>query len=179
VGGLDWQEEMKEGLVRPGDVFCTANPMWLGRAINFVQKAYASDNEAKYSHAGIIVSKDFKTFESLWRIRESNLKEYQDKQILIGRHERMRSDLFLKTYPDFKSSYDQKMYPFWRLFYHMFPPMAKWFSTGKDMVCSELVFRFLVECGLCKYWKAKNPDHLADVIRNYKGWQIVFEGAWL
>jgi len=44
-------------LLRRGDIFCSANPMFLGRAINIVQTIWSPDHKSTYSHSGIIVGK--------------------------------------------------------------------------------------------------------------------------
>jgi len=81
--------------LQPGDVFCTRNPMALGRVICFVQKIHASDNQAEYSHSGVILDKGGTTFEALWTNKRQNLfRAYQGKKVLIGRHDKMTQKRF-------------------------------------------------------------------------------------
>jgi len=47
---------MKNIDLRAGDGFCTADPMWLGRAIVSAQKFHAIDNHAVYSHTGTVIA---------------------------------------------------------------------------------------------------------------------------
>jgi hypothetical protein len=161
--------------LNPGDIFCTRNPMALGRAINAVQRFHAIDNESKYSHAGIITDSAGTTFESLWTIRHSHLREYLGQKVLIGRHAVMGRGVFEVGYSHLLK-HEGRIYPFHRLFLHLIPPLAKYVSTGRYLVCSELVGRFLYECGLKDYWKGVNPDHVADWIRKFRIFEIVFEG---
>lgn len=162
--------------VRPGDIFCTRNPMWLGRAINAVQKFWSSDNESVYSHSGIIIDTAGTTLESLWTIREQNIEDaYSGSGVIIGRHKLMTRKAFeegLKCVMKHKG----QIYPFHRLIFHLFPPAAKYISTGGFPVCSELACKFLAAAGLLNSWKGKNPDHVADMIRRWRMWDIVFEG---
>jgi hypothetical protein len=160
----------------PGDIFLTRNPMWLGRTINAVQAFWAADNRSEYSHAGIILNKNGKTFEALWTVRSQNLQTgYASMRVLIGRHELMNVGRFVRGMSRI-SGLEGKWYPFHRLFFHLFPPAAKYVSTGSFLVCSELTGKFLWGAGLVDFYKGKNPDHLADMVRRHKGWQIVFEG---
>jgi len=136
--------------VQPGDIFCTKNPMWLGRAINMVQKVWADDAESKYSHSGIIIDKFGTTIESLWRVKNQNLFEaYEGQQILIGRADLMTSASFNSGKEKIKS-HDRDVYPFYRLFFHLIPPLARHINFGR-VVCSELTAKFLVGAGILNY----------------------------
>jgi len=161
--------------LQPGDIFLTNNPMALGRAINFVQKLNSSDNQSKYSHAGIITSEGGDTFESLWTIRQSTLLPYKNHEILIGRNVDMTLDLYQLGWKAVKQHKGQ-MYPFWRLPLHLLPATSK-IGSGNWPVCSELVCKFLEACDLVGFWKGKNPDNVADMIIRWKGWSTVFEGV--
>ena len=37
----------------------------------------------------------------------------------------------------------------------------------------------LFGCGLLRYWKGVNPDHVADMFHNYKYWEIIYEDIWM
>lgn len=161
--------------LKTGDIFCTRNPMWLGRAINAVQRFHAIDNESTYSHAGIITDATGATFESLWTIRHSHLIEYENVGVLIGRHVSMSPSIARAALKQI-AVYDGRIYPFHRLIFHLIPPAAKYISSGRFLVCSELAARFLWLCGLKPYWKGVNPDHIADWIRKYRDFEIVYEG---
>ena len=163
--------------ILPGDIFCTRNPMALGRAINAVQKFWSSDNESFYGHAGIICDQDGVTFESLWTIRYAKLDAYLGNQVLIGRHvfmTRAKFDMGMRGV----SHHEGQIYPAWRLIFHLFPPAAKYISSGAFPVCSELACKFLCKSGLmpASRWKGKNPDHVADMIRKWRTWRVVYEG---
>jgi len=160
-----------------GDIFCTRNPMMLGRIINWNQKFWSSDNESTYSHAGIILDPDGTTFESLWTIKKSHLSRYKGKKILIGRHIKMDEWRFSIGWLNVKRHQGQ-LYPFHRLFLMIIPPVAKYISTGRFPVCSELTAKFLCETHLLDFWKGKNPDDIADMIHKWREYEIVFEGKW-
>ena len=166
--------------LKPGDIFCTRNPMWLGRAINAAQKFWSADNASEYSHAGIIIDTEGTTFEALWTVKSRNIfRDCADDQILIGRHRLMDHDAFqqgLAAVMDYQGHW----YPFHRLFLHLFPPAAKYISAGsRYLVCSELTAKFLYHAGpgLVDFYRGKNPDHIADMIRRWKGWSVVYEGV--
>ena len=163
--------------LQPGDIFCTRNPMALGRAINAIQTFWASDNESKYSHAGIILDTEGTTYEALWTIKEQNLEEaYIGCGVLIGRTHFMTRAKFEAGLAEVLP-FEGRIYPFHRLALHLIPPMAKYISTGQYLVCSELTARFLVGAKCMTSWRGKNPDHLADMIRKWRTWKVVFEGV--
>lgn len=162
--------------LKPGDIFCTRNPMALGRAINFVQKANSEDNQSKYSHAGIIIGPAGRTFESLWTIRKSYLIAYGGMEVLIGRNEHMTPELFEHGWKNVKR-HEGQCYPFWRIPMHIIPFVSK-MGSGKWPVCSELACKFLEAVDLVDYWRGKCPDDIADMIHKWKGWSTVYEGVY-
>ncbi|MDY0324777.1 MAG: hypothetical protein RBQ87_01220 [Candidatus Cloacimonadaceae bacterium] len=163
--------------LRPGDIFCTENPMMLGRAINAVQAFWAPDSKAQYSHAGIITSVVGETFEGLWTIRHATLAAYAGKQMIIGRNSGMGLNAYARGMGAVKR-YEGRWYPVWRLVFHLIPPLAKYITNGRNPVCSELAARFLYGCGMLEYWTGVNPDNLADMIHYWKAWDVVYEGVW-
>jgi len=163
--------------LKQGDIFVTRNPMALGRAINFVQKIWSFDNESTYSHAGIIISPYGDTLESLSTIKSQKIAQsYAGKNILIGRHIDMTYKNFLTGFRSVRKLRGS-WYPFHRLPLFIIPPLAKYVHTGRFLVCSELVDKFLWNAGVAQaFYKGRNPDHIADMIKRWKGWATVFEG---
>lgn len=163
-------------MLKPGDIFLTRNPMWMGRVINAVQKFTSKDGKSKYSHAGIITSIQGMTFEALWINKSQSLfKAYAGKEILIARHTNMTADRYLKGWNGVKHHMG-KIYAGHRLlFFLICPPLAKYFSLGLG-VCSELTMKFLFRAGLADAWKGWNPDDIHDMISHWKQWEIIFEG---
>lgn len=160
--------------LKAGDCFCTRNPMMLGRVINAVQKFHSKDNQSMYSHAGIMIGQQT-SFEALWTNRKQDFfKAYQGRQVLIGRHVKMAPELFFKGWRGIKK-YEGKPYAGHRLFLFFIPFMAKYLSLGL-VVCSELVMKFLYKAGLAQAYRGWNPDDIADMIHNWKDWEIIFEG---
>lgn len=163
--------------LQPGDIFCTVNPMWLGKSINAVQKFFDPDNEAKYSHAGIITDSDGGTFEALWTTKNSTLSQYKGKQIIIGRNESMIDAIFPIAYAEVLQHKGQ-WYPFHRLAFFLIPPLAKYVHVLNRPVCSELAAQFLCYAGILKNWAGKDPDYIADMMTRWRGWTIIYEGVW-
>jgi hypothetical protein len=54
--------------------------------------------------------------------------------------------------------------------------LAKYIHFLDWGVCSELTALFLMKCGLIDFWRGVFPDYLADMIRLWKGWNIIYEG---
>jgi len=180
--------------LKPGDLFCTKNPMWLGKAIAWFEKLKSKDNQAEYSHAGIIIGVPAITFEAVWTNKKQDLlKAYRGQKVLIGRHANMNMSSFQRGWNGVKK-YEGKYYAGWRLLLHALPFTSK-IGTGNFAVCSELVMKFLskslvmlnesnkddvakaIRTGESLYWKGWNPDDVADMIRDHKGWYKVFEGT--
>lgn len=163
--------------LKPGDVFCTRNPMWLGRMINAVDKAQAKDNEAQYSHAGIISTSEGETLEELWTFTKSNIGAYKGQRVLIGRWVGMTPENYLKGYNEIEKDLGS-IYPFWRLFFFIIPGGAKWIASKRFAVCSERTCQFLMATGVKEIgtWCGQNPDDVADMIKKWDAFEIVFEG---
>ena len=162
----------------PGDIFCSRNPMWLGRAINGIQRFWDVDNRSKYGHAGIIIDPHGKTFEALWTVKCQNVWQAynvpEKSGLLIGRSADMTLSLFRAGWASVKK-HEGNWYPFHRLLLHMLPPLSKYVSTGRYLVCSELTAKFLVGAKHLDFYKGVNPDYLAGIIRRWENWDIVYE----
>lgn len=162
--------------LKPGDIFCTENPMALGRAINAVQAFWDPDNESRYSHSGIFISEAGETSEALWTIRKSHLDRYAGKRILIGRHRDMTLKRFRQAYAAIQKQ-EGAWYPLWRLPLYLVPPLAKYIHFSGMPVCAEWVGKFLQAAGIFHTWSGKSPDYIADMITRWRWWQVVYEGV--
>lgn len=162
--------------LRPGDIFCTMNPMALGWAINAVQRFFDPDDEAKYSHAGIITSVKGDTFETLWTVKFAHLDRYAGQQIIIGRHNGMTAEKYQAAFSEIIKHQGQG-YPFHRLLFYLIPPLAKYVHVLNRPVCSELAAKFLMHAGLLKRWAGKNPDYIADMMKRWQWWTVIYEGV--
>jgi hypothetical protein len=159
-----------------GDIFCSRNPMMLGKAINLVQKWISVDGKSKYSHSGLITDPAGITFEALWTNKKQNLySAYKGQQVLIGRHNHMTGELFWKAWRAIKH-HEGKWYAGHRLFFFLLcPPLAKFINLGPG-VCSELTAKHWYRAGLIDFWSGVYPDFLADMIHNWKDIQVIYEG---
>lgn len=161
--------------LKPGDIFCSRNPMMLGRAINAVQTIWSKDNKSEYSHSGIILDSKGTTFEALWTNKKQNIfKAYAGRNVLIGRHRNMSSEVFEKGWEGIKK-HEGKWYAGYRLPLFFIPFLAKYINFGLG-VCSELTMKFLYKAGLAEAWKGWNPDDVADMINKWKDYKIIFKG---
>ncbi|MCP4627319.1 MAG: hypothetical protein GY850_27970, partial [bacterium] len=161
-------------LLKPGDIFCSKNPMALGKAIAAVETFWSADNHAQYGHAGIITSQTGNTLEALWTVKSQNLwKAYKGSKVLIGRNVDMGPSLFKHGMEGIRKHKGQ-LYPFWRLALCIVPPLSKYLKFSGKLVCSELTGKFLYEAGFSAWeqYHGLTPDHVADRIRRWKGWEI-------
>lgn len=167
--------------LRRGDIFVTDRATWLSRIINSAQRFWSADGQAEYSHAGIILNPSGDTFESMRTIKIGHIDAYVGQKMLIGRAiyptEGAHGRGIVKVCLDHKG----QIYPFWRLFLHLVPPLAKYVSSGKFPVCSELVTKKEIVSGVKPWgnrWAGRNPDHIADAIRRWDSYEVVYEGVW-
>jgi hypothetical protein len=166
--------------LQPGDVFCTASPMLLGRAICAVEAFWSPDGKAKYSHAGVITRGGDHpvSYEALWtNCRQDFNSAYKGRQVIIGRHQEMNTTHFVMGW-DGVRHLEGKWYAGHRLLLHIFPPLARQFATGGFAVCSELAAKFLFSAGLLHVWQGVTPDYLSEVIIMHRGWHTIYEGIW-
>ena len=162
--------------LRPGDIFCTRNPMMLGRAINGVQKFWSKDNKSEYSHSGVIIDNLGTTFEALWTNKHQDFSTaYKGINVVIGRNKNMTPLLAQKGWEGVKH-HKGKAYAGHRLLFFLIPPLAKYLGFGLG-VCSELTMKYLCKAGLSDCWQGWNPDDVADMIHKWKEWEVIYEGA--
>jgi hypothetical protein len=160
--------------LRPGDYFCVYTDTWLAKLIMAAQRVKALDDHVAYNHAGIIVSGDGRTYEALMKIEHAHIKDYEGCEILIARHRAMTPELFDMGYGQVLK-WNRTIYPWWRLLLHL-TGLAVILHIAKIPVCSELAVEHLHHCGLIGHdgygW---NPDHFADMLVNYKDFEIIYE----
>lgn len=163
-------------ILAAGDIFCTQNPMMLGRAINRVQKFISMDGRSEYSHSGLILNSAGTTFEALWKNGRQNLfAAYQDKKIIVGRHKKMSPLLFNLGWNKLKH-HEGKWYAGHRLvLFLLCPPLAKYLAIGPG-VCSELTAKHWYKAGLIDFWSGVYPDFLADMIHTWRDIDLIYEG---
>jgi len=177
--------------LHPGDLFVTRNPHMLSRAINVVQWWWSKDGESTYSHAGIILDAQGTTFEALYTLKKQNLFEaYTGEKVCIARWLNMTDETAKQALDVLLKEQEGHIYPAWRLFFHLVPPIAKYVSWGgKFIVCSEVVAKFLylvyLQTGSQDKFGTKwprhshycgaTPDDLSDEWHRWKGYSIIFE----
>jgi len=162
--------------VKRGDVFCSAFPgARLGWLIKVVETIRAKDWHAAYSHAGIIIHKDGETVESLWKVKSQNIYEaYKGCTVLIARYNALTQGKYYIGLRMLNKNIG-KRYPIFRLPLHLLG-LGR-FIHWKKMVCSELVAKFLHCVGARhRHYFGVNPDDLADEFKNWKIYEVVFEG---
>lgn len=164
-------------LLRPGDVFASANPQALGRVINIVQRMYSDDGHSEYGHAGIILDSSGNTFEALWTIKRSHIEAYTGKKFLVARWKGMNQYLFAKGFSKVVIQEGQ-WYPVARLFLHLLH-LPKVHIRNRE-VCSELACHFLIAAGAVMRsganWFGVTPDELVDEWRISRHFDIIYEG---
>jgi len=171
--------------LEPGDVFCVAGTMSISRLIRWAEVFVSQDNAAHYGHAGIITSRYGTTLEALWTVKYAHLDAYSGQRIIIAR------PLVTDTLPNGLVRFRKERslidvgchvgqwYPVWRLALHLVPPLAKYLSNGRNLVCSELVAKYLTLIGArTGPYAGINPDNLADMFVAWRNFDVIFEGIW-
>lgn len=164
--------------IQPGDGFLTKYPGPLQYAINFVQWARSRDGEATYTHSGLVVSENGTTFEARLKVKEYDLSKYIGSRVLIYRHICMNEKTFQKFYKQLKNESNGKIYPFYRMIFHISPLLSKWAPFDRG-VCSEKNAKFNYLCEFMSYWKGVIPDDIHDMVCDpwADQWEIIFEGV--
>lgn len=183
--------------LRPGDYFCSTSVgensgFWatmLSSSIRAVERKKSRDGNAFYTHSGIIVNQTGKTFEARMRYGYYDIDDYLGGPIIIGRHVAMTSSRFksgmIAPYHNDLALYrlDGRKYPK-RVLVMMLLGIARLFRPTGKPVCSECVAIHMLKCGIAKLakkvgvWEDRTPDDIADMINNWSGFVIVFEGNW-
>lgn len=149
-------------MVRPGDFFVTRNNSLLSDLINFFQRLRASDGKACFSHAGFFTDQNGTSFEALWKVREYNFWEEHDGDIaIIARHECMMPTTFARHYREIRATYGGRIYPAYRLLFHISTALAQWAPAGRG-VCSEITMHLAHMCELSTWYRSATPDDVAD-----------------
>ena len=158
----------------PGDIFLTNQGGFMSKAIVRVNRFWTLDGEAKYSHAGIIIGHDGETFESRWHMGRYDMSDFDGIPTLIARHQLMNPNRFERGMNQILR-YEGRTYPWWRIPLFLIPPLAQHLSTGRYLVCSGTVSKFLWGAGLLESYKGWTPDNLDDMTHHWKLWDIIHE----
>lgn len=183
-------------LIEPGMYFCSTSigeDRWFSKLISSsirrFEKMKSSDGSAFYTHAGIITGMAGKTFEARSRYGFYNIDDYKGGPILIGKARGMSlkrfSDGMITIYQGDRSlmSLDGKMYPYHVLLMMAVPMMAYIRPSGKP-VCSECVAIHMMNSRIGSLaeqvgqWKNQTPDSIADMIKKWDLFDVVYEGEW-
>jgi hypothetical protein len=172
-------------VIRRGDVFAVEPAGRLGMAILAVERVIGSDRSATVSHAGIIMDQHGSTLEVLSTTKISTIGRYIGKRVAIFRP-------IFKIAPgeeaitDFERHYCTELakhqhlgqeYPWWRLPLTAVKAMAKYIPGASNVICSELVARYLFCLGARHdVWQGVTPDDLLSEWQQWRGFIQVHDG---
>ena len=177
---------LKDIELRPGDVLCVRGDMPVVSAgIRFVEWILSKDSEATYGHSAIVGTAGGTLLDTLWRVRWTHISRYAGQQMIIARPTRTLrgiaiTDAARRVSLNMVSADSHgRLYPVHRLALHLLPPLAKYCSNGRQMVCSERTARYLCLIGaMAEPWAGITPDDLADRWRRWSNFDVIFEGIW-
>lgn len=171
--------------IQAGDYFCVRGHGAIAAGIRAAEWFNSHDNEATYGHCALILNERGTVLDTRWIVGRTNLSLYYGQQILIARPTHRicpkgvwidDSDKMLAL-KAIEIRDTGKWYPVHRIPMHLIPWVAKFFSRGRMMVCSERVASYLSEIG------ARNgpcagatPDMLADEARRWRNIEVAAEG---
>ena len=172
--------------LHPGDVLCVAGGMAVVSAgIRAVERFWSKDSEAAYGHSAIVGTAGGTLLDTLWRVQWTHVSRYAGQPMIIARPVKTMRGIVIT---DAAKSCALKMvssdghgrpYPVHRLILHLVPPLAKFCSNGRQMVCSERTARYLCLLGaMDEPWAGITPDDLADRFRRWHNSTVIFEGIW-
>jgi hypothetical protein len=171
--------------LKPGDQLCVTGGMFgVSAGIRLVERFWAKDNEASYGHCAIVGTEGGTLLDTLWTVRWTHISRYAGQQMIIARPTHTLRGLVIT---DAAKSVALKMissaghgrpYPVHRIALHLIPPLAKYFSAGRQMVCSERSGKINVLLGsMDEPWAGLTPDDLADRYRCWRNFDVIFEGT--
>ncbi len=172
--------------LQPGDVLCVAGDMPIVSAgIRLVEWLLSKDGEATYGHSAIVGTAGGTLLDTLWKVRWSHIDRYAGQPMIIARPTKTLRGIAIT---DAAKTCALKMvsagghgryYPVHRLLLHLVPPLAKYCSNGRQMVCSERAAKYLCLIGaMDEPWAGITPDDLADRWRRWSNFTVIFEGIW-
>lgn len=171
--------EIKEIEILPGDAFAVCSEGLVARGIRFFSKIWSSDNEATYTHCGLMLS-EHKVFEAgLFGISTHDLDKYWGKQLIIVRFDSVSEVKREEVLKQLVAKFAGKKYPVWRLFMHIFGPLSK-VNLVQMPVCSELDAYYEQMLGIRHdQWAGTSPDTLVDEWRKWRDVTVLGEGKLL
>ena len=172
--------------LQPGDVLCVRGDMPVVSAgIRLVEWFLSKDGEATYGHSAIVGTAGGTLLDTLWKVRWSHIDRYAGQQMIIARPTKTLRGLVIT---DAAKSVALKMisaadhgrfYPVHRIPLHLFWPLPKFLSAGRQKVCSERTAWDLCIVGAMEEpWAGITPDDLADRWRRWSNFTVIFEGVW-
>jgi len=163
--------------IKPGDIFCVTGDSIVQSAIKGCTSIFSTDGSAEYGHVGIITHSNGNTFEAVETYSRHNIySRYSGCDILVGRHVDMDTISFTMGMRIVKK-FEGKMYPWFRIGVFLVPFLPKFMHFGKP-VCSELAFMFLHDLRDCGYHWGVTPDYVADAIKRWDVFDVIYDGQF-
>jgi len=174
-----YEGSIKTDSIRPGDGFLIYNGSFFQKLVNAFQLLVSRDGEAVYSHAGYFTSYSGTTFEARVKIGHYDIKDFLGCKVLFFRHKCMNDRTFYKHYDYLKNKSEGRIYPFYRLAFHLLPFTARWAPFDRG-VCSEKVAQLYYLSEFMSYWKGIKPDYIHDMVCDpwASQWSIIYEGKF-
>ena len=163
--------------IQSGDLFLVAGTGDISKGILLFERIWGRDNVSMFSHAGVICTKEGLTLEALPSgfKQGSFFDEYIGKKILLVRPMSVSVDTMNKAFEKFGNDHVGDRYPFGRLILHALG-LARFFKSDTD-VCSEGVAELCYLFGIRhNRWNGVTPDDLEEEFRNWKCYQIIYDG---
>ena len=177
---------LKDIELRPGDVLCVRGDMPVVSAgIRMVEWILSKDNEATYVHTAIVGTEGGTLLDTLWRVRWSHIDRYVGQQMIIARPTHTLRGIVIdeaakRMALKMISAADHgRFYPVHRIPLHLFWPLPKFLSAGRQKVCSERgAWGCCILGAMDEPWAGITPDDLADRFRRWHNFTVIFEGHW-
>ena len=177
---------LKDIELRPGDVLCVRGDMPVVSAgIRLVEWFLSKDGEATYGHTAIVGTEGGTLLDTLWRVRWSHIDRYVGQQMIIARPTHTLRGIVIdeaakRMALKMISAADHgRFYPVHRIPLHLFWPLPKFLSAGRQKVCSERgAWCCCILGAMDEPWAGITPDDLADRFRRWHNFTVIFEGHW-
>jgi hypothetical protein len=173
--------------IKPGDIAVTTRAISLEDGPSALQSVFTwatrlvqgfneVDCYAYYTHALTFLDSQGSTFEALWHYRSQNFfQAYASQDVMIGRPLTLDKTRFNVAVYQIRQELTGRRYPALRIPLFFLTPRLLKYIPGKP-VCSELVGLGLRGGGVINFWKGITPSYIADMIRNWRNFELLYEG---
>lgn len=143
------------------------------RGHNLISKIITFFDKGRFSHVGIAMSDNTILEIDVDKRANINPLRYDDYEIVslnLTEEQKEKLKTVAKQYIGYEYDYSQLLYYVLRRFFKLHK--SGWLNTPNEFICSELVYKVLVDIGVLQYderYKDITPNELYELLKGVKG----------